>query len=203
VDLRPLVVVDPRRPPTTEALDQALRAAASLCVHLAITAGCSLLLPGDHRASDIEPDLRSWPPLHARLALVEPDAAAPVGGRIERAGAVFWVSAGALAPPPGIARAAPPPPRPLGRPPRRPRPRLRRAQLVRVAVRRGRPVGAPDPPARDAAPDRPGGDSRVLARTQARGRHALARARPAARGLRHRHDAAWPLRVGAARLGAA
>jgi uncharacterized protein (DUF58 family) len=106
VDLRPLVVVDPRRPPTPEALDQALRAAASLCVHLAITAGCSLLLPGDRRASDIEPDLRSWPPLHARLALVEADDAAPVGGRIERAGAVFWVAAGALAPPPGIARAA-------------------------------------------------------------------------------------------------
>jgi uncharacterized protein (DUF58 family) len=106
VDLRPLVVVDPRRPPTPEALDQALRAAASLCVHLALTAGCSLLLPGDRRASDIEQDLRSWPPLHARLALIEPDDAAPVGGRIERAGAVFWVAAGAAAPPPGIARAA-------------------------------------------------------------------------------------------------
>ena len=73
---------------------------------LAASTGCSLLLPGDRRASDIEPDLRSWPTLHARLALVEPDDAAPVGGRIERAGAVFWVSAGALAPPPGIARAA-------------------------------------------------------------------------------------------------
>jgi uncharacterized protein (DUF58 family) len=105
VDLRPLVVVDPRRPPTDEALDKALRAAASLCVHLAATAGCSLLLPGDRRAADIEPDLRSWAPLHARLALIEPGDDAPVAGRIERAGAVFWVSAGAVAPPPGIARA--------------------------------------------------------------------------------------------------
>jgi uncharacterized protein (DUF58 family) len=106
IDLRPLVVVDPRRPPTEEALDMALRAAASLCVHLAGSAGCSLLLPGDRRAADIEPDLRSWPPLHARLALVEPSDGAPVAGRIERAGAVFWVAAGATAPPPGIARAA-------------------------------------------------------------------------------------------------
>src|SRR4051794_7298931 len=106
VDLRPLVVVDPRRPPSEQALDKAVRAAASLCVHLAETQGCSLLLPGDRRASDIEPDLRSWAPLHARLALIEADDQAPVAGRIERAGAVFWVAAGALGPPPGIARAA-------------------------------------------------------------------------------------------------
>jgi uncharacterized protein (DUF58 family) len=106
VDLRPLVVVDPRRPPNEEALDMALRAAASLCVHLAVTAGCSLLLPGDRRANDIEADLRSWAPLHARLALIEADEGAPAPGRIERAGAVFWVAAGAVAPPPGIARAA-------------------------------------------------------------------------------------------------
>jgi uncharacterized protein (DUF58 family) len=106
VDLRPLVVVDPRRPPTEEALDMALRAAASLTVHLAAAAGCSLLLPGDRRAADVEPDLRSWAPLHARLALIEPEDGPPVAGRIERAGAVFWVSAGAVAPPPGIARAA-------------------------------------------------------------------------------------------------
>jgi uncharacterized protein (DUF58 family) len=106
VDLRPLVVVDPRRPPTEEALDKALRAAASLCVHLAATTGCSLLLPGDRRAADIEQDLRSWPSLHARLALVEAEDGAPVAGRIERAGAVFWVAAGAVGPPPGIARAA-------------------------------------------------------------------------------------------------
>ncbi|MEA2457576.1 MAG: hypothetical protein QOC95_548 [Thermoleophilaceae bacterium] len=106
VDLRPLVVVDPRRPPSEEALDQALRAAASLCVHLAAASGCSLLLPGDRRANDIDSDLRAWAPLHARLALVEAEDGAPVAGRIERAGAVFWVAAGASGPPPGIARAA-------------------------------------------------------------------------------------------------
>jgi uncharacterized protein (DUF58 family) len=106
VDLRPLVVVDPRRPPSEEALDEALRAAASLCVHLARLGGCALLLPGDRRQSDIEPDLRSWAPLHARLALIEPGDGPPVAGRIERSGAVFWVAAGAASPPTGIARAA-------------------------------------------------------------------------------------------------
>src|SRR3954466_7656916 len=106
VDLRPRVVVDPRKAPSTEALDMALRAAASLTVHLAVEAGCSILLPGDRRATDIEPDLRSWAPVHARLALIEAEDGAPVSGRIERAGAVFWVSAGAVAPPQGIARAA-------------------------------------------------------------------------------------------------
>jgi uncharacterized protein (DUF58 family) len=106
VDLRPLVVLDPRRPASEEALDMALRAAASLTVHLAVEAGCSILLPGDRRATDIEPDLRSWSPVHARLALVEPEDGAPNTGRIERAGAVFWVAAGAVSPPQGIARAA-------------------------------------------------------------------------------------------------
>jgi uncharacterized protein (DUF58 family) len=107
VDLRPLVVLDPRRPPSEEALDMAARACASLVVHLARSSrGCSLLLPGDRRAADVDPDLRSWPPLHARLALVQPDDGAPAAGRVERAGAVFWVAAGSAAPPAGIARAA-------------------------------------------------------------------------------------------------
>jgi uncharacterized protein (DUF58 family) len=106
VDMRPLVVLDPRRPPTEEALDMAARAAASLVVHLARHGGCSVLLPGDRRATEVDSDLRSWPALHARLALVEAEDGAPMAGRVERAGAVFWVAAGAAAPPQGIARAA-------------------------------------------------------------------------------------------------
>jgi uncharacterized protein (DUF58 family) len=106
VDLRPLVVLDPRRPQTEEALDMAARAAASLTVHLARAGGCSLLLPGDRRANEVEPDLRNWPSLHARLALIEPEDGAPLAARVERSGAVFWVAAGATAPPAGIARAA-------------------------------------------------------------------------------------------------
>jgi uncharacterized protein (DUF58 family) len=106
VDLRPLVVLDPRRPASEEALDMAVRAAASLVVHLAHRGGCSLLLPGDRRASEVEPDMRAWPALHARLALADPDDGSPVAARVERAGAVFWVAAGASGPPHGLARAA-------------------------------------------------------------------------------------------------
>ena len=106
-DSRPLVVLDPRRPASEEALDAAVRAAASLTVHLARTGGCSLLLPGDRRATEVDPELRSWPQLHVRLALVESRDAAPFTGRLERLGAILWVTAtpgGGT--PPGLARAA-------------------------------------------------------------------------------------------------
>ena len=33
--------------------------------------GCAALLPGDRRPTEIEPDLRAWPHLHARFAVVE------------------------------------------------------------------------------------------------------------------------------------
>ena len=92
-DSQPLVVLDPARPADEAALDKAVRAAASLCVHLARAGGCSLLLPGDRRATDLGADLGAWPSLHARLALVEPTAGA-LAARLEaRRGAVFWVTA--------------------------------------------------------------------------------------------------------------
>ena len=67
-DARVLVEVDALHPASEDALDQALRAAASLCVHLARRGGCLVLLPDDARASPVGPDLRAWPALHARLA---------------------------------------------------------------------------------------------------------------------------------------
>lgn len=104
-DSRPLVILDPRRPPSEDALDRAVRAAASLVVHLARGGGCSLLLPGDRRATDVDAELRAWAPLHVRLALVEADSRPPAAGRIERTGAVLWIAA-APGVPAGLARAA-------------------------------------------------------------------------------------------------
>lgn len=106
-DARPLVVLDPRAPEDEEALDRAVRAAGSLSVHLARLGGCSLLLPGDRRGTELAPDLRSWPALHVRLALVEAAAGAPAVPRLERTGAVFWVTAsGGAGVPTGLARSA-------------------------------------------------------------------------------------------------
>lgn len=90
---QPLVVMDPSHPTDATALDKAVRAAASLCVHLARGGGCALLLPGDRRAVDIGPDLGSWSGLHARLALVDAGASAPSSRLESRRGAIFWVTA--------------------------------------------------------------------------------------------------------------
>ena len=71
-DAAPLVVLDSTQPDSPAALDAAVRAAASLCVHLAANGGCAALLPDERRPTEIERDMRSWPQVHARLALVEP-----------------------------------------------------------------------------------------------------------------------------------
>jgi uncharacterized protein (DUF58 family) len=69
-DARVLVMLDARTPESEETLDQALRVTASLAVHFARRGGCLLWLPDEPRPSPIGPDLRAWPSLHARLALV-------------------------------------------------------------------------------------------------------------------------------------
>ena len=97
-DSAPLVVLDSARPPSEQALDQAVRAAASLCLHLAKSGGCALLLPGERRPAALGSDLAAWPTLHARLALVEATSRPPVPARARRAGAVIWVSASGLSP---------------------------------------------------------------------------------------------------------
>lgn len=104
-DARPLVVLDPSNPLTLDDLDRAVRATASLVVHLARRAhGCSLLLPGQRRPSDLDGELRGWPALHARLALLEASEGPPRSRRLERSGAVYWVSAGGGSLPPGVKR---------------------------------------------------------------------------------------------------
>jgi uncharacterized protein (DUF58 family) len=92
-DEAPFVVVDPSEPSSTAALDQAVRAAASLCVHLALLGGCVLLLPGDRRPARIDPTLHGFPEAHARLALLAPEAGAPPLGCLTGANVVLWVTA--------------------------------------------------------------------------------------------------------------
>ena len=110
-DRRPLVILDASDPESPEALDAAVRAAASLCVRLARTGGCELLLPGDRRPAAIDAALAAWPALHARLALVESGGSTPARVRLGRAGSILWVVARA----PGAAGGAPTLPRSLAR----------------------------------------------------------------------------------------
>jgi uncharacterized protein (DUF58 family) len=99
-DIRPLVVLDPRRPASEEDLDAAVRAAASLCVYLARAGGCALLLPGDRRPTALEPTLTGWPHLHVRLALVDDRTGPNIAGLATRRGPLLYVAALAPARPP-------------------------------------------------------------------------------------------------------
>jgi uncharacterized protein (DUF58 family) len=91
-DSAPLVVLDARSGGSEEHLDMAVRAAASLCLHLARRGGCAVLLPGDRRPTELDSGLASWPAVHARLAVVSDGAPPPSLSRAARAGAVFWVT---------------------------------------------------------------------------------------------------------------
>ncbi|HEY6779981.1 MAG TPA: DUF58 domain-containing protein [Thermoleophilaceae bacterium] len=92
LDAAPLIVLDAAAPASEEALDMAVRATASLCLHLAREGGCALLLPGQRRPVDIGHDLGAWPALHARLAVVEAGSAPHGGALLPRAGSVLWVT---------------------------------------------------------------------------------------------------------------
>jgi uncharacterized protein (DUF58 family) len=98
-DASPLVVLDAESPEDQEALDRAVRAAASLCRHLAPAAGCLLVLPGERVPYRIDPELRLWPRAHARLAVVEAGGRPPDHRVLSRDAAVFWVSASKRIPP--------------------------------------------------------------------------------------------------------
>jgi uncharacterized protein (DUF58 family) len=92
----PLVALDAEDPADAEALDRAVRAAASLCVHLAPRGGCAMLLPGSRAPWTIDPRLRGWPALHARFAVVRAGGSTHLPRRAaELRGSVFWVTASA------------------------------------------------------------------------------------------------------------
>ena len=95
----PLVVLDGAGGPGEEELDKAVRAAASLCRHLAEIEGCMLILAGCARPLRIDRRLGGWAPAHARLALAGPFAPPPLRALAETAGGVFWVSAAGRRPP--------------------------------------------------------------------------------------------------------
>ena len=92
LDSAPLVVVDPSAHSGEEGLDKAVRAAASLCVHLAREGGCAVLLPGARRPIEIGHDMGAWPGVHVRLALVESGSPPPSSTLGPRGGAVIWVT---------------------------------------------------------------------------------------------------------------
>ncbi len=101
-DSRPLVVLDARQTDPaaqSEHLDAAVRAAASLVLELGGRVGCGLLLPGEHRPLEVEPDLTAWPVAHARLAMVEggPDTRAPGLAPGARSSQVLYVAATPMA----------------------------------------------------------------------------------------------------------
>jgi uncharacterized protein (DUF58 family) len=89
----PLVILDARNSDDADALDMAVRAAASLSLHLARAIGCSALIPGESRALDIDRGLAAWAQAHARFAVVEAGMAPPPILRPSRAG-VYLVTAG-------------------------------------------------------------------------------------------------------------
>ena len=104
-DSRPLVVLDPRAPASQDALDAAVRAAASLTVHFARRTGCGLLLPGDRRAATVEHDLLAWPQAHVRLALMDERTGPALGAAQNRRGLVVYVAARVVdRPPRGLGR---------------------------------------------------------------------------------------------------
>ncbi|MGI8728199.1 MAG: DUF58 domain-containing protein [Solirubrobacterales bacterium] len=92
-----VVVLDPTAAPPPQ-LDAAVRAAASLVVHLGADRGVELVVGGVPRAISIGARLSGWGAAHARLALVEAADGAPPAREIPDRGALFWVRAAASSP---------------------------------------------------------------------------------------------------------
>ncbi|MTD43148.1 DUF58 domain-containing protein [Conexibacter sp. W3-3-2] len=101
----PVVVLDPSPDPgdpqgAADDLDAAVRAVASLAVHLARRGGCEVLLPGDRRPTELDATLGGWARLHVRLALVEAGPAPATAQLRGRTGPIVHVSARRVQRPP-------------------------------------------------------------------------------------------------------
>ncbi len=96
------VVLDTCTGASADALDMAVRAAASLCLGLASAEGCAVLLPGRSRVEDLSPGLGAWPRLHELLALIEPGMA-PRWELVRDAPRVVLVAPAATRAPAGVA----------------------------------------------------------------------------------------------------
>jgi len=92
-DSRPLIVLDPRAPSNSDALDAAVRATGSLVVHFAKRTGCGLIMPGDRRATIIEHDMLAWPSVHVRLALLDEHTGPSLAAAQNRRGLIVYVAA--------------------------------------------------------------------------------------------------------------
>lgn len=93
-DARPLVALDaPAGVPDAD-VDAAVRAVASLAVHLARAGGCAVLLPGDRRPTLLDASMHGWAPLHIRLAVFEAGGTPAAAALGARRGPLLWVSAG-------------------------------------------------------------------------------------------------------------
>lgn len=106
-DAVPLVVLDLAGSAGRDDADIAVRAAASLVVHLAERGGCALLLPGERRPLAVDAGLRGWPAAHARLALTPSGGRPALAALSGRSGPVLWVSARMLREPPRALAHAP------------------------------------------------------------------------------------------------
>ena len=106
-DTRPLIVLDPRAPTNAAQLDAAVRATASLCIHLAHRGGCAILLPGDRRPVVLEQTLAGWPHLHARLATVDAGQSPALAALGARRGPVLYIAARVMRRPPRALQHAP------------------------------------------------------------------------------------------------